>query len=53
MIESEEPVDIKKLFVPEHLLCLITGDLMQEPVTLESGRTYEKSKIEQYFKTQR
>lgn len=45
--------DIKKLFVPDHLLCLISGDLMSDPVTLESGRTYERAKILQYFEHQR
>ena len=35
-------VDLKTLFVPDHLLCLISGDLMIDPVTIESGRTYER-----------
>ena len=40
--DAESAVDLKTLFVPEHLLCLISGDLMTDPVTLESGRTYDR-----------
>ena len=53
MCDSESAVDVKTLFVPDHLLCLISGDLMKDPVTLESGCTFERASIEQYFKTQR
>jgi hypothetical protein len=28
--------------VPDYLLCRITDELMDEPVVLESGFTYEK-----------
>ena len=44
---------MKKLFVPDHLICPIGGEIMQDPVTLESGRTYEKDNILTYFKFQR
>ena len=53
MINAEKPLDLKKMFVPDHLLCLITGDLMLDPVTLTSGRTYERTSIVKYFETQR
>lgn len=46
VVETEKSVDIKKLAVPDHLLCLISGDLMTDPVTIESGRTYERVSIE-------
>lgn len=39
--------------MPDHLLCLLSGELMSEPVTLESGRTFERDTIEHYFKVQR
>ena len=45
--ESNKP--LKSLFVPDHLLCMIKGDLMTEPVTIESGRTFEKSSILEAF----
>jgi len=31
-----------QLEIPEYYLCRITDDLMQDPVTLSSGFTYEK-----------
>ena len=43
---NEAAVDLKTLFVPDHLLCLISGDLMKDPVTIESGCTYERVSIE-------
>ena len=51
--DNEFVTDLKKLFVPDHLLCIISGDLMSEPVTIESGRTFEKASILQYFEVQR
>ena len=41
--EAEAAVKPKDMYVPDFLLCPISGDFMQEPVTLSSGRTYEKS----------
>jgi len=35
--------------IPEFLLCRITDDLMQEPVLLSSGFTYEKAAILTHF----
>ncbi len=35
--------------IPEFLLCRITDDLMEEPVILSSGFTYEKSAILKHF----
>lgn len=43
----------KELFVPEHLICIISGELMSDPVTIESGRTYERSQIEKVFEMYR
>ena len=55
MIKSNsEPVPaLKSLHVPEFFLCPISGDLMKEPVTLESGRTFEKESTIKYFEVQR
>ena len=39
----------RELCVPEHLVCIISGELMSDPVTLDSGRTYERSQIEKLF----
>lgn len=35
-------IDINNMFVPDYLVCRITDELMQEPVVLTSGFTYEK-----------
>jgi hypothetical protein len=35
--------------VPDYLLCRITDELMDEPVILESGFTYEKEQIIKHF----
>ena len=53
MIESEKIADLKQLQVPDHLLCPFSGDFMREPVTLDSGRTYERDNIVKYFEVQR
>ena len=37
--------------MPDYLLCRITDELMDEPVTLQSGFTYEKCEIMKHFKT--
>ena len=42
MLLADKRTELKQLFVPDHLLCLITGELMTDPVTLESGKTFEK-----------
>ena len=49
---AEEVKNIKQLNVPEHLVCLISGEIMFDPVTIESGRTFEKEFIEMFFKNQ-
>ena len=48
--ESEPIKAIKDLTVPDHLLCKIKGDLMDDPVMIQSGVTYERQIIEQFFK---
>jgi len=40
---------MRELDVPDYLLCRITDELMDEPVTLSSGFTYEKSQILRHF----
>ena len=53
MNEFDQIVELKKLFVPEYLLCSITNELMAEPVTIESGRTYERASLDRWFALQR
>lgn len=36
--------------MPDYLLCSITDELMDEPVVIESGFTYEKAEIIRHFK---
>ena len=45
----EPPASQKDLVEPEHFMCGIGGFIMNDPVTLESGRTYERSQIEMYW----
>lgn len=42
-------INMRELDVPDYLLCRITDELMDEPVTLSSGFTYEKSQILRHF----
>lgn len=35
--------------VPMNFLCSITHDLMEDPVIIETGMTYEKSAIQEWF----
>ena len=51
--EGEARTDLKQLFVPDHYLCLISGEVMKDPVILESGRTFERANIIEYFRVQR
>lgn len=37
--------------MPDYLVCRITDELMDEPVTLTSGFTYEKEQILKHFQT--
>ena len=46
-------MNLKTLYVPEHLICIISGDLMDDPVTIASGCTFERQFIEQHFEVQR
>ena len=39
----------KDLKITEYLLCPITGKLMQHPVMIESGVTFEKKAIQAHF----
>lgn len=47
---EESKIDVKNMFVPDHLVCRITDELMTEPVVLTSGFTYEKAQIIQHFR---
>ena len=49
MLNRQAIPAIRDLEVPEHLLCQISGDLMTEPVLIESGQTYEKEVILRYI----
>ena len=53
IFEKEGKPKQKELFVPEHLICVISGELMTDPVTIESGRTYERSQIVKVFEMYR
>ena len=53
MCENEALINVKNLKVPDQLLCSIMGDLMIDPVTIESGRTYERTSIERHFLEQK
>jgi len=35
--------------IPDHLSCKITLDLMEDPVTTESGMTYEREVLEEHL----
>jgi hypothetical protein len=43
--EKTNKQQIFEVEVPDYLLCRITDELMDEPVILESGFTYEKEQI--------
>lgn len=36
--------------IPDYLCCKITLDLIEDPVTTESGHTYEREVIEEHIK---
>ena len=52
MSSKDKVTELKALCLPTYLLCLISRDIMIDPVTLESGCTYERENIEQYFDIQ-
>jgi STIP1 homology and U-box containing protein 1 len=41
--------DHKPLDVPDFLKCAISDDLMQDPVVIQSGHTYEREMITKHF----
>ena len=53
MYEKETILDLKKLFVPDHLLCVISGEILLDPVTITSGRTFDRGSILEYFRLQK
>ena len=42
----------KELVIPDYLICPIAGDLMTDPVLIQSGQTFERSVIEKHFEMQ-
>ena len=40
---------IETLQIPDHLICKITFDLMENPVCTEAGHCYEKEVIEEHL----
>lgn len=45
MMSREGVKTQKELYVPEYFVCPVAGDLMTEPVLIQSGQTYERSAI--------
>ena len=39
----------KDLIEPEHIMCQIGGFIMEDPVTIQSGRTYDREMITSFF----
>jgi len=37
--------------VPDFLKCSISDELMEDPVVIQSGHTYERAMIEKHFQT--
>lgn len=38
------------MVIPDHLICNITQEMIEEPVTDSAGQTYEKACIEEHIK---
>jgi STIP1 family protein 1 len=38
------------MVIPDHLICKITYDMMEDPVTNSVGQTYEREVIEEHIK---
>ena len=43
---------MKQFKVPDHLICPIRGDVMEDPVMIQSGMTYNRTEIERYLQLQ-
>lgn len=39
----------QEMAIPSHLQCLLSGEVMQDPVMIESGQSYEREVIMRYF----
>ena len=37
------------MVIPSHMQCLLSGEVMQDPVLIESGQSYEREVIMRYF----
>ena len=46
---EEQELNQINLSVPTYLLCPISGWLMDDPTTIESGQTYDRTFIQQFF----
>ena len=52
ILKSESKPVCQDLEVPDNLLCQISGDLMHDPVLIESGQTFEREAIMRYIEVQ-
>jgi len=50
MYDKESYPKLATLVEPSHLICTIGGFIMSDPVTIETGRTYDRSSITMFFK---
>lgn len=50
-ISKEKPFGFRRRCIPEHFLdSCFSGDILSDPVTMSSGKTYERKSIEGWFK---
>ncbi|XP_022732098.1 putative E3 ubiquitin-protein ligase LIN-1 isoform X2 [Durio zibethinus] len=51
LLESDRYIDERSLFssIPKDFICRLTGKLFEEPVTLETGQTFEREAIKEWF----
>ena len=53
MMDSQQVTNPKDWVLPDRLCCPISGDIMEDPVILSSGQSYERESIERYLKLKR
>ena len=51
--EDNHVQPISDLVIPDHFMCPISRDIMEDPVTLTSGRSFERELIVQHLKYMR
>mmetsp|Transcript_8463 Transcript_8463/g.11654 ORF Transcript_8463/g.11654 Transcript_8463/m.11654 type:complete len:181 (-) Transcript_8463:33-575(-) len=49
IIKDEEPLKVENLKIPTNLVCAISGEIMLDPVLIESGISYDRESILSYF----